>query len=330
MSKTSRAQKIQLLQKVALKHFAPVLPPEDRSVLDILMYACCLEDAPYDAADEAFGRLQESYFDWNEIRVTTITELSETLHNLPNPRSAAIRIKKNLQSLFEMRYSFDLEDMRKMNLGKAVQELQKMGRMTRFVLGYVVQHALGGHAVPVSETIMELLKMTGVVSEAEAAKGETPGLERAIPKTKGLEVASCLHQMAVEASLSPGSKKVQSMLKEAGYEPPPSEKQAAPAATGAAAKSSPAATAGKAEQKAAKPKKAAAKKAPAKATSSKKASSKTETAKASTKKAPSAKRTSKTAGKTKAAGAKKSAQKPAASKKKTVTTAKKTTKRKPR
>ncbi|GIW98652.1 MAG: hypothetical protein KatS3mg111_1985 [Pirellulaceae bacterium] len=220
MSKTSRADRIQLLQKVTAKNFTPILPPEDRSVLETLLYACCLEDAPYDAADEAFGRLQESYFDWNEVRVTTITELSETLHNLPNPRAAAIRIKKNLQSIFETRYSFDLEDLRKLNQGKAVQELEKLAGMTRFVLGYVVQHALGGHAVPVSESIMNLLRMLEIVSEAEAAKGQTPGLERTIPKTKGIDFASQLHQFAVAVAQSPNSSKLKTILKDAGYVPP--------------------------------------------------------------------------------------------------------------
>lgn len=110
-------------------------------MLEHLLYACCLEDAPYDAADEAFHRLQESFFDWNEVRVTTVSELCETLHNLPDPAAAALRIKRNLQSLFETRYSFDIDDMIKMNQGKAVQELEKLAGMTKFVLAYVTQNA---------------------------------------------------------------------------------------------------------------------------------------------------------------------------------------------
>ena len=104
MSPKNRGDRIQLLNKVVNKHFTPVMAPEDRSVLEHMIYACCLEDAPYDAADEAFHRLQESFFDWNEVRVTTVSELCETLHNLPEPAAAALRIKKNLQSIFETRY----------------------------------------------------------------------------------------------------------------------------------------------------------------------------------------------------------------------------------
>ncbi|MEM8735536.1 MAG: hypothetical protein AAGG44_14980, partial [Planctomycetota bacterium] len=134
MSTKNRGDRIQLLHKVVTKHFTPVDAPKDRTVLEQLIYACCLEDADYEAAEDAFLRLQESFIDWNEVRVTTITELSESLTSLPDPSAAAVRIKKNLQSMFESRYSFDLDDMIKMNQGKAVQELEKYSAMSKFVL----------------------------------------------------------------------------------------------------------------------------------------------------------------------------------------------------
>ena len=216
MSSNNRGDRIQLLQKVLKKHFKPIPPTEGRSVLDQLVYASCLEDAPYESADEAFQRVQEVYFDWNEIRVTTVTELADALRNLPNPMAAAARIKRGLQAIFETRYSFDLEDMRKMNQGKAIQEISKFNGVSRFMLAYVIQHAFGGHTIPVSHSIMNILVMTGIVSPAEAEKHQTPGLERAIPKTKGAEFASCLHQLAVEYHTQPSSKTAKAILKEAG------------------------------------------------------------------------------------------------------------------
>mgnify|MGYP000161321152 CR=1 FL=1 len=94
MSTKNRGDRIQLLQKVVMKNFTPVLPPDDRTVLEHLLYACCLEDASYEAADESFHRLQESFFDWNEVRVTTVSELRETLQTLPDRAAAAVRIQQ--------------------------------------------------------------------------------------------------------------------------------------------------------------------------------------------------------------------------------------------
>lgn len=285
MSTKNRGDRIQLLHKVVSKHFTPVEASQDRNVLEHMIYACCLEDAKYEQADEAFHRLRESFFDWNEVRVTTITELSEAVASLPDPRAAAVRVKQTLQSLFESRYSFEIDDMIKMNLGKAVQELEKLNGMTKFVLGYVTQNALGGHSIPVSKSIMEILLATEIVSEAEAAKGLAPGLERTVPKTKGAAFGSCLHQMAVTVAESPGSKLSKTALKDAGAttkkpakkaEP----KKAAPKKAKSESKSEPAAK--PAPKKTAK--KAAAKAAPAKK-AAKKTAAKKPAAKASPKKA---------------------------------------------
>lgn len=230
MSNKNRGDRIQLLHKVVKKYYKPVAALEGRSVLEYLIYACCLEDARYESADEAFHRLQESYFDWNEVRVTTVTELAEVLHNLPDATAAAVRVKKNLQSIFETRYSFEIEDMVKMNQGKAIQELEKLGGISKFVLGYTIQNSLGGHSIPVSDSIMKILTATEIVSDVEAAKGQAPGLERTIAKSKGLEFSSCLHQFAVDCHLQPTSKQIKAMLKEAGaVEPPPKQEEPKPA-----------------------------------------------------------------------------------------------------
>ncbi len=295
MSTKNRGDRIQLLVKAISNQFTPVLAPEDRSVLEHLLYACCLEDATYEDADEAFLRLQQSYFDWNEVRVTTSSELRESLHNLPDPAAAASRVKRNLQSLFETRYSFDIDDMIRMNQGKAVQELERLSGMTKFVLGYVTQNALGGHSIPVSKTIMNILLATEIVSEAEAAKWMAPGLERTVPKAKGPAFASALHQFAIAFATTPGSKQLKAILKEAGaVEQKPTKKAATKESKSDEAKTSHKTPPTK---KLAKSKPAASKPEPGKKTPSKKAAS----------------------SKTKAAG------KPAAK-----SAAKKTTKRKPR
>lgn len=288
MSTKNRGDKIQLLHKVVTKHFTPVDAPSDRSVLEQMIYACCLEDADYEAAEDAFLRLQESFIDWNEVRVTTITELSESLVSLPDPAAAAVRVKKNLQSLFESRYSFDIDDMIKMNQGKAVQELEKLAGMSKFVLGYVVQNALGGHSIPVSKSILQILLATEIVSESEASKWQVPGLERTVPKTKGRDFGSCLHQFALLVATNPNGKQTKTILKEAGA----TLKKEAPAK--AASKPTKKKAASPKKETPAKPKKAEpAKKAAAKA-SPKKATSK---ASAPKKKASSTKSASKSTAK---------------------------------
>ncbi len=195
---SNRAAKYEVLYKSLKKHYKPIPEPGERTVLEHLVYACCLEDAKYEQADEAFAKLQQAYFDWNEVRVTTVIELGEALGSLPNPTQAGHRIKRCLQSLFEARYQYDIEDMKKANLGKATEELTAWKGVTPFVLAYVSQNALGGHFIPADTMTLDTLVQADIMTESESEKKVLPGVERAIPKTKGVEFSSLLHQFSVE------------------------------------------------------------------------------------------------------------------------------------
>lgn len=212
MSTPNRSALINAAYKVLKEHYQPCQPPADRSLFEILMYACCLEDARPEAADEAFARLQQTFFDWNEVRVTTVAELAETLAPLPDATAAAKRLRPALQHIFETHYAFDLEPLKKQNLGKAVKEIEAIRGVTPFVTDYVTQHGLGGHAIPLSKSIIDVLTVMGVITEVEAKRNRVPGLERAIPKAKGIEFASLLHQLAAEFLLSPHSTKLRALL----------------------------------------------------------------------------------------------------------------------
>jgi endonuclease-3 len=214
MSTPNRAALLTKVQKVLKKHYKPYDPPAERTVLQHMLYACCLENARFDAADEAFAKLCETYFDWNEIRVTTVTELSEVISSLPDAQAAAQRIKRALQSVFEANYSFDLEPLKKQNLGKSEKDLEKIHGTTPFIRAYIAQNGLGGHSIPVSTGSVELLYAVGAINDAEADKQIVPGMERAIPKNKGVEFGSLLQQAGADFRASPGSTKLRSMLAE--------------------------------------------------------------------------------------------------------------------
>ena len=216
MTGSNRAAILSKVHKVLKKHYKPSVPPAERSVLEHLLYACCLENARVEAADEAFAKLKELFFDWNEVRVTTTTELAEVMTSIPDASAAATRIKKSLQSVFEgdSRYTFDLNPLQKQNLGKAEKDLEKITGSSPFVRAYVVQHALGGHSIPVNAGAVDAMYAVGVISDNEAEKGIVPGAERAIPKNKGVEFGSLLQQFGADLAASPGSSKLRAILAE--------------------------------------------------------------------------------------------------------------------
>ncbi len=213
MSASNRAAKLTKAHKVLKKHYKPH-SVADRPVLEHLLHACCLEFAPHEAADEAFAKLQQAYYDWNEVRVTTVSELSEVMTGLPKPSEAASRLKRCLQSVFECYYSFDLEHLKKENIGKAVKQLERLDGISSFAIAFVTQNGLGGHAIAVSDDALETLRIIGVVSDEEAQEKRVPGLERAIAKNKGVEFGSLLHQLGVDYGSSPFSPRVRAVILE--------------------------------------------------------------------------------------------------------------------
>src|SRR5689334_21397630 len=203
MATPNRAALIARTLKVIRKHYKPVPQPKDRSVLEHLLFACLLEDSPQEAAEQVFHSLKHDYFGWNEVRVSTIRELTDALKPLVNPAESAARLKQTLHSVFESVYEFDIESFKKQNIGAAAKHLEKYNGTTPFAVAYVTQYALGGHSIPLNKGAMIALHATGVVSDDEFKKNIVPGLERTVPKNKGTEVGSLLHQLGVEIGKNP-------------------------------------------------------------------------------------------------------------------------------
>lgn len=214
MAASSRTAQFTRLHKILKKHYrlAPRVP--ERSVLEHLLFACCLEDAPVSAAEEAFAALAEAFFDWNEVRVSSVRELAEAMARLPDPPAAAHRVKRVLQHVFEDNYAFDLEDLHKKNLGPAVDSLKKIDGTTPFTVAYVVQAALGGHAIPLDAGTLEVMRIVDLATDEEVAAGTITGLERAIPKRSGVEFGSLLHQLGTDFTENPFAPNIREKLLE--------------------------------------------------------------------------------------------------------------------
>ena len=212
MSISNRASILNKIHKSLKKHYKVAPERGDQPVLDALLFACCLENAPQGTAHTVYDTVRSSFFDWNEIRVTTVKELAEVMHALPEAGEAAARLKNVLQSVFESEYSFNLDSLKKQNLGQAVKRLQKLDGVTPFAAAYVTQTALGGHAVPLDRGTLESFVVLGAASPQEAASGNVPGLERAIPKSKGAEFSALVHELGAEMVAHPFSTAYRDLL----------------------------------------------------------------------------------------------------------------------
>jgi len=212
MGNSNRTALLSKTHRVLKQQYTPVTPPTDRPLLEHLLFASVLENASFEIAEKIYTHLSKNFFDWNEVRVSTVTELAEVTRPLPDPTTAASNLKRVLQGVFESTYSFDLEPVKKQNISAGIKQLERLGGTTPFSLAYVTQVALGGHAIPLDRGALDVLAILGVIGEGEAQSGKVSGLERVISKTKGVEFGSLLHQLAAEYVANPFSPSVRKLM----------------------------------------------------------------------------------------------------------------------
>lgn len=193
-----RKQLVPKLHKALKSHYKPFAADTTRDLLDQVLFACCLENAPVDVAEKAFARLKQAYADPNEVRVTTVAELAETLHDLPDPSRAALSLRRALQGVFESTYTFSLDHARKHSLAHGLKVLEGLHGVPPFAVHYVASTALGGHLIPLDRGALAALWLCGLITQQEYDSGKVAGLERIIPKKAGGEFTTLLHQFGLD------------------------------------------------------------------------------------------------------------------------------------
>lgn len=198
----NRQQLIAKLQKALKSAYKPVPANTGRSVLEQVLFACCLENAHHAAAEKAFETLMKGYFDLNEVRVTTVAELAESLSGLPDPARAALSLRRVLQGVFESTYAFSLDHAKKHSLAHGIKTLDNLHGIPPFVVSYIASTTLGGHVIPLDRGALTGLYLCGIISQEEYDAGVVPGLDRLIPKRGGFEFSSLLHQFGADCIAS--------------------------------------------------------------------------------------------------------------------------------
>src|SRR6516225_8239051 len=79
-----------------------------------------------------------------------------------------------LQEVFEKDFTFDLEGLRKKGLKEAAKELAKYQAADDYVVAWVIQQSLGGHAIPLDAPTLRTARRLGLIDhdgdDAEALR----------------------------------------------------------------------------------------------------------------------------------------------------------------
>lgn len=201
------ADKQKILKKLTTemkKHVKASPPKQSLSVLETLLYAICLENSTYQAAEDAYAKVLDTFFDLNEIRVSSVTEIEKALGDITDPDWKALRIRETLQHIFEKFYAFDLEILKRKTQDAAIKELEQIPYITPFVRDYILQQALGAHVVPIDRLMCQLLKWLGLTETETDEQQAGDAIKAGTKKADAPQLCFLLKLISADPILQPG------------------------------------------------------------------------------------------------------------------------------
>ena len=163
---TKHADELKSLQKRLMKdHKSPAREPVD--ALKTLVRAAMSFDVTDARADEAMRLINKEFVDLNELRVATELEVQEMLgQRYPAIERRVAMITQSLNNIFEREHTLSLDRLKTLNKKEARQFLRELPEIHPFVEAYVMLFAFDGHAVPIDEEMLAVLRDHNVVSES--------------------------------------------------------------------------------------------------------------------------------------------------------------------
>jgi hypothetical protein len=123
--------------------------------------------------------------------------VEEALGDIADAEIRANRLISFLQEVFETTYSFDLEPLQKKGLKQAAKQLARFQAANDYAVSWVVQQSLGGHAMPLDNPSLRVLRRLGLIEdEHEDLETLRASLEHLIPKARGPLFIELLSAMA--------------------------------------------------------------------------------------------------------------------------------------
>lgn len=199
MANPSKSQLVGEIHTLLKKRYKVDEPPAKLSVLEAVVFGICHEGIPLADALATLERFKADYFDWNEVRVSAIVEIEETLGKVADSEARATAIRRFLRQLFDKTYGFTLDALAKKPLKESSKTLEEYDALkSDYVMATVIRMALGGHGMPVDAPMRRAFERLGVADAATDTATLRASLERAVAKNKGAEFCELVLALALD------------------------------------------------------------------------------------------------------------------------------------
>lgn len=162
-----------------------------------LLLGCLSEHTTESKAVTALGKLESYFVDYNELRVARPDEILEALgKTYPLGKEVAATMTKVLKSVQEKLDCLDLSFLTDGGKREAKAFLEELDGITPYISAWMMLRGLGGHAVPVNEHLVVMLRDEGAIAEDADAADVQGFLERQISASKVLATYALLRHHA--------------------------------------------------------------------------------------------------------------------------------------
>lgn len=191
------ATKIQKLYKTLKRKHPKIEPVFFEEPADAIVCGVVAERLDERTTEAAMKRFADYFVDLNDLRVARSEEVLDIIgSDTPETRAAASTMSKILGGVFDKCHKMSLESLKKTGKRPAKAELEKMEGMTRFVIDFCMLTSLQGHAIPLSEAMVDYLK-SNELAHPEADEQEIEGfLAKQISAKNGYEFYALLRREA--------------------------------------------------------------------------------------------------------------------------------------
>jgi len=171
--------------------------PVEQAVLAILS-----RDTSESRAAKAFAKLRAATVDLNDLRVTTMPDIVETLGaQYPDAQSRARDVRDVLSDIFNRESILNLDFLRDRARREARQYLESLNGVDAYAAASVMLWSLGGHAIPVDEQLIEVLRRKELVARRSDRAEVQAFLEHHVSAADAQAFTILIHRYAAAHAL---------------------------------------------------------------------------------------------------------------------------------
>ncbi len=159
------SQKIKKLYATLKKTGDKVVLPTYDDPIDAIVYAVISERMKRPTANTAHKRCMTYFVDLNDLRVSRPVEICSIFgKDTAETRRAASTLIRVLTAVYDQQHDISLQLLEKVGKRQAKQDIEELDGITHFVVNYCVVTAFKGHAIPLTDRMIEFLRSREMVS----------------------------------------------------------------------------------------------------------------------------------------------------------------------